>query len=108
MLRYPHVCPHTVRTPCPKIQWSKYLYRTKTLIFGAAVMALSLSALAQQETPKLRGSKAQPQLQTRPAKLTPQQKFVMDTVNMAVALPEPDPQDRLRVLSSAADVVSTI
>ncbi|HEU5413144.1 MAG TPA: hypothetical protein VFW31_05280 [Candidatus Angelobacter sp.] len=84
------------------------MYRTKTFIVGAAVMALSLSAWAQQETPKLRGSKPQPQQQTRPAKLTPQQKFVLDTVNMAVALPEPDPQDRLRVLASAADVVSTI
>lgn len=84
------------------------MYRTKTLIVGAAVMALSLSAWAQQETPKLRGSKPQPQQQTRPVKLTPQQKFVLDMVNMAVALPEPDPQDRLRVLASAADVVSTI
>lgn len=86
------------------------MYRIKTLMIGAAVaVLLSLSALAQQETPKLRSSKPQPQQQqTRPAKLTPQQKFVLDTVNMAVALPEPDPQDRLRVLSSAADVVSTI
>jgi hypothetical protein len=86
------------------------VYRIKTLMIGAAVaVLLSLSALAQQETPKLRSSKPQPQQQqTRPAKLTPQQKFVLDTVNMAVALPEPDPQDRLRVLSSAADVVSTI
>jgi hypothetical protein len=33
---------------------------------------------------------------------------VVDTVNMAVALPEPDPQDRLRVLASAAEVVSTV
>ena len=86
------------------------MYRIKTLMIGATVAVfLSLSALAQQETPKLRSSKPQPhQQQTRPAKLTPQQKFVLDTVNMAVALPEPDPQDRLRVLSSAADVVSTI
>jgi hypothetical protein len=41
-------------------------------------------------------------------KMTPQQKFVLDTVKFAVALPEPDPQDRLRVLSSAANVVSPI
>lgn len=41
-------------------------------------------------------------------KLTPSQKFVVETVNMAVALPQPDPQDRLRVLSTAADVVSPI
>lgn len=43
-----------------------------------------------------------------PVKLTQQQKFVLDTVKMAVALPQPDPQDRLRVLSTAADVVSPI
>ncbi len=84
------------------------MYRLNKLIAGAAVALLSLSALAQQETPKLRSSQPKQQKQTAPARLTPQQKFVLDTVNMAVALPEPDPQDRLRVLSSAADVVSTI
>lgn len=41
-------------------------------------------------------------------KLTPEQKFVLDTVNMAVSLPQSDPQDRLRVLSTAADVISPI
>lgn len=41
-------------------------------------------------------------------KLTPEQKFVLDTVNMAVALPQPDPQDRLRVLATAANVISPI
>lgn len=83
------------------------MYRMKMLIVGAAVAALSLSAMAQQETPKLRGTPTKQQ-KGPPAKLTPQQKFVVDTVNMAVALPESDPQDRLRVLASAADVVSTI
>lgn len=77
------------------------------LIAGAAVAALSLTALAQRETPKLKVSRPQQQ-QTAAAKLTPQQKFVLDTVNMAVALPESDPQDRLRVLASAAEVVSTV
>jgi len=33
---------------------------------------------------------------------------VLDTVNMAVALPQPDSQDRLRVLAAAANVVSPI
>jgi hypothetical protein len=77
------------------------------LIAGAAMAALSLSALAQRETPKLKAPPQQTR-QTVAAKLTPQQKFVLDTVNMAVALPEPDPQDRLRVLASAAEVVSTV
>ncbi len=46
--------------------------------------------------------------QAAPTRLTVQQKFVVDTVKMAVALPQSDPQDRLRVLSSAAFVVSPI
>lgn len=41
-------------------------------------------------------------------KLTPQQRFVRDAVNLAVALREPDPQDRLRVLATAANVISPI
>lgn len=41
-------------------------------------------------------------------KLTPEQKFVRDAVSLAVALPESDPQDRLRVLSVAADVISPL
>lgn len=78
----------------------------KKLIVGAALAALSLSAVAQQP-PKLKSQVPQAR-PAAPARLTPQQKFVLDTVNMAVALPEPDPQDHLRVLASAADVVSTI
>lgn len=85
------------------------MYRISKLVAGAAVAALSLSAAAQEQPPKLRGQRPQQQQQrSAPAKLTPQQKFVFDTVNMAVALPESDPQDRLRVLASAADVVAPI
>jgi hypothetical protein len=93
------------------------------VLAGTVTLALA-SALAQQQpkgakptqpqdppTPALQKpnpdqeKKAQ---QASPTKLTAQQKFVMDTVKMAVALPQPDPQDRLRVLSSAAFVVSPI
>ena len=77
---------------------------------AVVVFGLSLMGTAQQQSnPSLKRS-ARPQagVQNAPAKLTPEQKFVMDTVRMAVALPEPDPQDRLRVLSAAADVVSPI
>ena len=86
------------------------MHRISKLVAGAAVAALSLSAVAQEQPPKLRGQQPQKRQQQRtaPAKLTPQQKFVFDTVNMAVALPESDPQDRLRVLASAADVVAPI
>ena len=41
-------------------------------------------------------------------KLSTQQKFVLDVVQTAVALPEGDQQDRLRVLTSAANVVGTV
>ncbi|HWR37125.1 MAG TPA: hypothetical protein VN622_14775 [Clostridia bacterium] len=43
----------------------------------------------------------------RAVKLDPKQQFVLDVVRSAVALPQPDPQDRLRVLQAAANVVGT-
>ncbi|HEV8182377.1 MAG TPA: hypothetical protein VGQ61_08400, partial [Candidatus Angelobacter sp.] len=78
-------------------------YLTAVVVFG-----LSLAGAAQQASnPKL-AAKPQTRVQAAPVKLTQEQRFVMDTVRMAVALPEPDQQDRLRVLSTAADVVSPI
>src|SRR5215470_6954220 len=72
-------------------------------------MGLALSVVGQSTNPKASGSPhSSPQPNQAPGKVSPEQKFVMDTVRMAVALPQPDPQDRLRVLSTAADVVSTI
>ena len=77
---------------------------------AAVVLGLSLTGMAQQQSnPSLkRSAKPQASEPATPAKLTREQKFVIDTVKMAVALPESDPQDRLRVLSTAADVVSPI
>lgn len=54
----------------------------------------------QPETPKRNAS--------RKATLSPQQKFVLDVVQSAVGLPQSDQQDRLRVLTAAADVISPI
>jgi len=67
---------------------------------------ISVGAVAQHAVPA-GNAKSQAAAQAK-RKLTPEQKFVIDTVRMAVALPQPDPQDRLRVLSTAADVVSPI
>lgn len=72
-----------------------------------AVFGLSLTGMAQQSGAK-KPAKPQPGAPAAASQLTAEQKFVIDTVKMAVALPESDPQDRLRVLSSAADVVSPI
>jgi hypothetical protein len=74
---------------------------------AVVALGLSLTGMAQQSTPKL-PTKPAASARTSPAKLTKEQKFVIDTVRMAVALPESDQQDRLRVLSAAADVASTI
>ena len=40
--------------------------------------------------------------------LQARQRFVLEVVRAAVALPQPDPQDRLRVLHSAASVVAPV
>lgn len=77
---------------------------------AVVVLGLSLTGTAQQQNnPSLkRSAKPQASAPSSPAKLTREQKFVIDTVRMAVALPESDPQDRLRVLSTAADVALPI
>jgi hypothetical protein len=74
---------------------------------AVVVLGLSLTGAAQQGNPKL-PAKPKAGGAANSAKLTREQKFVIDTVRMAVALPQPDQQDRLRVLSTAADVVSPI
>jgi ribosomal protein S20 len=76
------------------------------VLITAALLLASLSAAGQGISPAPKPSHKAPQVAAR--KLTPEQKFVFDTVNMAVALPQPDPQDRLRVLATAANVISPI
>jgi hypothetical protein len=81
--------------------------RKQTFLIGIMTLGLSLGAVAQQAhlaAPSKGAKKTVPPAR----KLTAQQQFVIDTVKMAVALPQSDPQDRLRVLSSAANVVSPI
>jgi hypothetical protein len=74
------------------------------LIFS---LGFGLSGMGQDAPPKLAANKPTP-APAQPKQLSPGQKFVVDTVKMAVALPQSDQQDRLRVLSTAADVISTI
>jgi hypothetical protein len=76
------------------------------LLAVVAVLSFSLGGAAQSGNPKT--GKPPAAAQSLAKKLTPEQKFVIDTVTMAVALPATDQQDRLRVLSTAAEVVSTI
>jgi len=101
------------------------LFARLLFLAGLSVMlsaALSPAALAQA-TPAPANSAANPAAakaappkagaqKSAPAKpLTKaqeRQKFVLDVVHSAVALPEADPQDRLRVLSAAVTVVAPI
>jgi len=87
-----------------KISWRVACIAVLSLNLG-----LCLSGMAQSTAAKV-WSKTAPPAATRGAvkHLSPEQKFVVDTVRMAVALPQSDQQDRLRVLSAAADVISTI
>ncbi len=82
------------------------------LAAACAVFCVALSCSAQDANSRTSGAAhPNPPGQASPAgntKLGPEQKFVLDTVKTAVALPQPDPQDRLRVLASAAEVVSTV
>ncbi len=88
--------------------------------YSSYILLLSLSfagaSAAQQTSPRkapapAKGTASQG---TQPRRGTPlksqdsRRQFVLDVVNSAVALPQSDQQDRLRVLNSAANVVSPI
>jgi hypothetical protein len=73
-----------------------------------AVIAFILLALGVSMAQAKPPAKSQVPPKTSAPKLTAQQKFVLDVVQTAVALPQGDQQDRLRVLTSAANVVGTV
>lgn len=89
--------------------------KTRSAIF-LLLIAAQATAWGQTDTasPKSSPKQAAPatHAQAQPASKASAQagrkKFVMDVVQTAVGLPQPDPQDRLRVLNSAANVISPI
>ena len=82
------------------------LRKRKTLLIAAVLLGCCLAASGQGTDKPAAGRASRKAATAR--KLTAEQKFVLDTVNMAVALPQADPQDRLRVLATAANVISPI
>jgi hypothetical protein len=68
-----------------------FLALTTLAVFAAGTAAIAANA----DSSAIRGPEAR-------------NRFVLDVVRMAVALPQADPQDRLRVLSSAASVVGPL
>lgn len=88
-------------------------------VFFQSLLAILLigAAAAQTTSPALHDRSANPpnppaseSHDTVPlsSKQKSRQKFVVDVVHSAVALPQPDPQDRLRVLYAAANVISPL
>jgi hypothetical protein len=72
-----------------------------------SVVSLGWAQTDQKPVAKAPKNKPSPQATPTPAqqkKIGARQKFVIDVVKSAVALPQPDPQDRLRVLATAANV----
>jgi hypothetical protein len=74
---------------------------------AALLLALSVAASAGQASATRKASAPAPSTPRSP-KQEQRRKFVLDVVRMAVALPQPDPQDRLRVLNSAAGVAAPL
>jgi len=75
------------------------------LALGPAGFAQSTKATQSQQKKSV---PARPSARPQPKKLSPQQHFVLDVVRWAVALPEGDPQDRLRVLTAATEVIGPV
>lgn len=78
-------------------------------LFSAILLiaALPIVAAAQTAPIKSAGVKTVP-ASADGSKQASRQRFVLDVVHNAVGLPQPDPQDRLRVLFAAANVVAPI
>jgi hypothetical protein len=57
---------------------------------------------------QVQSKKTQPQSQPKQKPLSPHQQFVLDVVRWAVALPGGEPQDQLRVLTAATEVVGPV
>lgn len=84
---------------------------TKFLQNSLLSVALVVSCAAQTKSPASKPAapkKAAPAANVSAQKQAARKDFVLNVVKSAVALPQPDPQDRLRVLSSAASVVATV
>jgi len=92
----------------------RYARIISLLLYVAVAAALApaqiTSPALKQNVPATKASSQPSSAQTSAAstKQATRKKFVIDVVQSAVALPQPDPQDRLRVLSAAANVISPI
>ena len=83
--------------------------RNRSLEIATVLMLAGSMFGASDRSPRTTTSKQSTQSAVQAASPAAQKKkFVLDVVRMAVALPQPDPQDRLRVLNSAASVAAPL
>jgi hypothetical protein len=82
--------------------------RNRSLVIATVMVLAGSSWAASDSTPRSTGKKPAAKQTVPLSPTTQKKKFVLDVVRMAVALPQPDPQDRLRVLNSAAGVAAPI
>lgn len=89
-------------------KWSR-LSVLKLFVSVLFSTALAIGAVAQSTPPGAKVAGPSQPADTKPSsKEQSRQKFVLDVVHSAVALPQPDPQDRLRVLTEAVSVAQPI
>jgi hypothetical protein len=80
-----------------------------TAFAGSLAQAQTTSPALKENAPaKKPSTTTSTQTSASQSKEAGRRKFVLDVVQSAVALPQPDPQDRLRVLSAAASLIAPI
>ena len=91
-------------------RYSRFLLLAALIASAASVAQAQTTSPALKDNIPAKKASAASSAQTPAAqsKAASHRKFVLDVVQSAVALPQPDPQDRLRVLSAAASLVSPI
>jgi hypothetical protein len=81
------------------------LLTASSLIWAQAPAKTAANNTQRAKTPAASAAKSPAATQSTK---DPKKKFVLDVVQSAVAIPQPDPQDRLRVLASAANVALAV
>jgi hypothetical protein len=78
------------------------------LLFSALLLIVALPIAVESQSPSATPASAKTVTTAANSSQLHRDRFVLDVVHSAVGLPQPDPQDRLRVLYAAANVVAPI
>jgi hypothetical protein len=91
-------------------RYPRFLLSSLLIAFAASVAQgqTTSPSLKDNVPPKKPSATSVTESPATQSKEAGRKKFVLDVVQSAVALPQPDPQDRLRVLSAATSLISPI